>query len=100
MNNNWCLYIVRAVSQQSSKEYILYTGITKDPNRRFGQHCRGTGAKCLRRSATLELVYVSPPIYTHRRVARAEYRLKRKPKKFKEWIVATKPHNIVEMLGT
>ncbi|AIZ48583.1 asb025 [Agrotis segetum nucleopolyhedrovirus B] len=99
MNSNWCLYIVRAISQQSSKKYILYIGITKDPHRRFRQHCRGTGAKCLRGRATQELVYVSPSIYTHRRVARAEYKLKRKPKKFKDWIVATKPHNIVEMLN-
>lgn len=67
--------------------------------RRFGQHCRGKGAKCLR-AKDLQLAYVSPQIYTHRQVAKAEYQLKRKSKKYKEWVVATQLRNIVDVLNT
>lgn len=92
-DDRWCLYMVRA------KGDMLYTGITKDITRRFDQHCRGKGAKCLRASrGKLQLAYVSPKVYTHRQVANAEYRLKRKSKVYKEWVVATQPDNIVSVL--
>ncbi|ACH88537.1 endonuclease [Helicoverpa armigera multiple nucleopolyhedrovirus] len=89
----WCLYLIRA------KGDMLYTGITKNISRRFYQHNKGRGAKCLRASKNaLQLAYVTPSTYTYRQVARAEYKLKRKPKKFKEWVVSTQPRDIVQII--
>ncbi|AAM09125.1 hypothetical protein [Mamestra configurata nucleopolyhedrovirus A] len=89
----WCLYLIRA------KGDMLYTGITKNISRRLTQHKKGKGAKCLRASkGALQLAYVTPCTYTYRQVARAEYKLKRKPKKFKEWVVSTQPRDIVQII--
>ncbi|AIE47869.1 ac79-like protein [Peridroma alphabaculovirus] len=89
--DNWCLYLIRFDTR-------LYAGITNDMDRRLGQHRSGRGAKCLRGRTDLRLAYVSAPAYTHRQAARAEYRLKRKTKRFKEWVVAAQPTAVVEVL--
>lgn len=47
----WYLYIVR-LSDNS-----LYTGITKDINRRLKQHRKGKGSKYVRSRLPLNLVY-------------------------------------------
>lgn len=47
----WRLYILRTASG------MLYTGITNDVARRFGQHQCGKGAKALRGKGPLELLF-------------------------------------------
>ena len=47
----WYLYILRC------KDDTLYTGITKDVEKRLEMHRRGSGAKYTRGRAPLELVY-------------------------------------------
>jgi putative endonuclease len=44
MDPEWFVYIIEAENGR------LYTGITKDPDRRWGQHQEGTGAKFFRSS--------------------------------------------------
>ncbi len=52
-SNRWFLYIIRCRNGQ------LYTGITKDIDRRFQEHLAGgaKAAKFLRGKAPLEIVY-------------------------------------------
>ncbi len=52
-SNSWFLYIIRCRNGQ------LYTGITKDIDRRFQEHLAGgtKAAKFLRGKAPLEIVY-------------------------------------------
>ena len=47
----WYLYILRC------KDDTLYTGITKDVEKRLEMHRRGSGAKYTRGTPPLELVY-------------------------------------------
>ena len=47
----WSLYLVRC------RNGTLYTGITTDVERRFEEHCNGSGAKYLRGRGPLELVF-------------------------------------------
>ncbi|MEH6548932.1 MAG: GIY-YIG nuclease family protein [Pseudomonadales bacterium] len=48
----WWVYIIKA------SDSSLYTGITTDVERRWGQHCAGTGAKFFRGRRPQSLVYV------------------------------------------
>jgi len=50
--DNWFVYIIRATDQS------LYTGITTDVERRYQEHCRGTGAKFFRGRSPEALVFV------------------------------------------
>ncbi len=49
--NKWFLYIVEA------SDGSLYTGITKDTERRISEHNLGIGAKYLRGKLPVKLVY-------------------------------------------
>lgn len=49
---NWQVYIILCTDDS------LYTGITTDVERRFGQHLAGTGAKYFRGHSPRRLVYV------------------------------------------
>lgn len=51
MEGFWHLYILRC------KDGSLYTGITTDVEKRYGQHQAGKGAKYTRGRGPLELVY-------------------------------------------
>ena len=47
----WFLYILKCADQS------LYTGITKDPERRFKMHAEGRAARYTRTRRPLEMVY-------------------------------------------
>lgn len=49
---NWQVYIILCTDNS------LYTGITTDVERRFGQHAAGTGAKYFRGHSPRQLVYL------------------------------------------
>jgi putative endonuclease len=51
---NWSVYIILCTDN------TLYTGITVDVTRRFGQHATGKGAKYFRGRQPELLVYVEP----------------------------------------
>lgn len=51
MENNWYVYILRC------RDDSLYTGITRDVEKRLATHNRGTGAKYTRSRTPVELVY-------------------------------------------
>ena len=50
-NDKWFIYMIRCHGGQ------LYTGITTDVERRFGEHQQGKGAKFLRGKQPLQLVF-------------------------------------------
>ncbi|MBD0787162.1 GIY-YIG nuclease family protein [Vibrio sp. Y2-5] len=84
LNNSeksWWVYFVR--TPQNS----LYCGITTDVERRFGQHCSGTGAKALRGKSPLELVWSHYVGDKKSDALRLEYRIKRLSKIQKEKLV-------------
>jgi putative endonuclease len=49
---NWIVYIILC------SDNTLYTGITNDLPRRFGQHCDAKGAKYFRGRQPVKVVYV------------------------------------------
>jgi len=51
---NWCVYIILCSDDS------LYTGITTDVSRRFGQHANQKGAKYFRGRMPKELLYLEP----------------------------------------
>jgi putative endonuclease len=51
VENNWYVYILRC------RDDSLYTGITRDVEKRLATHNRGTGAKYTRSRTPVELVY-------------------------------------------
>lgn len=51
MDEPWVVYIIRA------QDGRLYTGIAKDPAKRFEQHRAGRGAKFFRGNPPVEIVY-------------------------------------------
>ncbi|PNH95505.1 GIY-YIG nuclease family protein [Vibrio diazotrophicus] len=78
---SWWVYFVR--TPQNS----LYCGITTDVERRFGQHCSGTGAKALRGKMPLELVWSHQVGDKKGDALRLEYRIKRLSKIQKEKLI-------------
>ncbi|MEW7312432.1 GIY-YIG nuclease family protein [Buttiauxella gaviniae] len=77
----WYLYLVRTLDNR------LYTGITTDVARRFGQHQSGKGAKALRGKGELKLAF-SHLVGDRSSALRLEYRIKRLTKLQKESLVA------------
>lgn len=74
----WFIYLIRRPDR------ALYTGITTDVERRFGEHRNGVkGAKALRGRGPLELVF-SAPVGDRSLASRLEARIKRMPKTQKE----------------
>ncbi|MDQ7059013.1 MAG: GIY-YIG nuclease family protein [Ghiorsea sp.] len=76
----WYLYMIRCKGNQ------LYTGITTDVTRRFGEHQAGKGAKFLRGKAPLELVY-SQEVGNQSQALKLEFWLKKQPKLSKEKMI-------------
>lgn len=78
----WQLYIIRCADNS------LYTGITTDIERRFGEHNGngGTAARYLRGKAPLQLVYTCS-IGTRSAALKAEHRVKQLAKRDKERLV-------------
>ena len=81
----WYLYILRCEGD------TLYTGITTDVKRRFGEHLAGEarGAKYTKMAKPRELAY-SLPIGSKDIAARMEHRIKRLTKEEKEVVVAAR----------
>ncbi len=75
----WHVYMIRCVDRS------LYTGIAKDVERRFGEHCSGgpRGAKYLRGRGPLDLVY-QREVGSHSEALKEERRIKRLTKTQKE----------------
>lgn len=78
--SSWYLYLVRTVDNR------LYTGITTDVVRRFGQHQSGKGAKALRGKGELKLAF-SHLVGDRSTALRLEYRIKQLAKTQKEMLV-------------
>ncbi len=78
---SWWVYFVR--TPQNS----LYCGITTDVDRRFKQHCSGTGAKALRGKSPLELVWAHKTGTSKGDALRFEHRIKRLSKSQKEQLI-------------
>ena len=93
---DWHLYLIR------TRNRALYAGITTDVRRRFEEHCGsdGKGAKYLRASRPLELVYQAK-IGDRVLALKAEHSLKRLSKVKKERIVSEKPEReaLLDLLG-
>lgn len=77
----WFLYLIR------TQDNHLYTGITTDVARRFGQHQNGKGAKALRGKGELTLAF-SAQVGERSLALRMEYRIKQLTKRQKERLVA------------
>ncbi|CAL44637.1 13 kDa GIY-YIG-like endonuclease [Spodoptera frugiperda ascovirus 1a] len=69
--NGWKLYMIQMVNGN------IYTGASKDVERRFKMHCSGRGAKCLRGAQGLRLIWTSDETFTKSEALSLEYRLKR-----------------------
>jgi putative endonuclease len=78
----WSVYIIRC------RDRSLYTGISTDVQRRFGEHISGgrTAAKYTKSFSSTELAY-EIPIGKRSLAAKIEYRIKNLPKQKKEFIV-------------
>ncbi len=81
--NEWSVYIIRCSDRS------LYTGMTTDVQRRFGEHLSGdrTAAKYTKSFSSMELAY-EIPIGNRSLAAKIEYRIKRLPKQKKELIIS------------
>ncbi|MFC3911885.1 GIY-YIG nuclease family protein [Pseudaeromonas sharmana] len=78
--SDWHLYLIRDRDQR------LYTGISRDVERRLVMHQNGTGARALRGRGPLTLVWRSAVI-SHREALRLEYAIKQWPKARKEALI-------------
>ncbi|HEY3592027.1 MAG TPA: GIY-YIG nuclease family protein [Buttiauxella sp.] len=81
--SSWYLYLVRTLDNR------LYTGVTTDVVRRFGQHQSGKGAKALRGKGELKLAF-SHLVGDRSSALRLEYRIKQLTKTQKEMLVTGK----------
>ena len=81
--NEWSLYIIRCSDRS------LYTGISTDVQRRFGEHISGgrTAAKYTKSFSSMELAY-EIPIGNRSLAAKIEHRIKNLPKQKKELIIS------------
>jgi putative endonuclease len=79
----WSVYIIRCSDRS------LYTGISTDVQRRFGEHISGnrTAAKYTKSFSLMELAY-EIPIGNRSLAAKIEYRIKHLPKQKKEFIIS------------
>jgi putative endonuclease len=79
--NTWCVYMVRC------RDGTLYTGITKNLDKRIEAHNFGRdGARYTRSRRPVKLVY-SEQAESKAAAARLEYRLKRLPRAEKDRLV-------------
>ncbi|MES0371876.1 MAG: GIY-YIG nuclease family protein [Mariprofundaceae bacterium] len=77
----WHLYLIRL------KNGTLYTGISTDVERRFGEHKKGKGAKFLRGREELELVF-NCPVGDRSSALKIEAAIKKLPKQKKEALIS------------
>ena len=81
--NEWSVYIIRC------NDRSLYTGISTNVQRRFGEHISGDrmAAKYTKSFSSIELVYETP-IGNRSLAAKIEYRVKNLTKQKKEFIIS------------
>ena len=79
---NWHIYIILCSDDS------LYTGITTDPQRRFGEHARGRGAKYFRGRPPLRIVYLEGG-HSRSSATRREAEIKRLPRTAKQLLCAS-----------
>ena len=84
MKDNWTVYMVRC------SDNSLYTGITKDINKRLDEHNSGnkSGAKYTRSRGPVTLVYTEKA-ESHSQAAKREHEIKQMDKKSKEMMLLT-----------
>ncbi|GLR64232.1 GIY-YIG nuclease family protein [Marinospirillum insulare] len=80
---NWYLYLVEQASG------ALYTGITRDLERRFAEHQANNHktARSLRGKGPLKLVF-SCPVASHSQALKLEYKIKKLPRNKKLAIIS------------
>lgn len=84
MKAAWSLYLVRC------SKGSLYTGITTDVERRFEEHCNGSGAKYLRGRGPLRLEFQCN-VGNRSDALRLEHMVKRLDKSGKETLLSEAP---------
>ena len=84
VNDNWTVYMVRC------SDNSLYTGITKDIDKRVDEHNSGnkSGAKYTRSRGPVTLVYTESA-ENHSQAAKRECEIKKMSKKSKELMLLT-----------
>ncbi|MGL6161430.1 GIY-YIG nuclease family protein [Microbulbifer sp.] len=89
--NNWFVYLIR------TRSGALYTGITRDVERRFAEHASGSprGAKALRGRGPLTLAF-QHAVAERSEALQLEMRIKKWPKEKKEALVAGDTALLVE----
>jgi putative endonuclease len=81
-HSDWYVYLIRMSNN------ALYCGITTDVDRRFRQHCNGTGAKALKGKGPLKLEWFEHIGSSRSQASIVEYRIKQLSKVKKEQIVS------------
>ena len=81
-NMNWTVYMIRC------SDNSLYTGITTDLQRRFGQHAFGRGAKYFRGRQPLQVVY-QESCHTRSSAATREVEIKSLSRGAKQALIST-----------
>lgn len=86
MTEKWYVYLLRC------KDNTLYTGITKDIERRIEEHnhCDKKGAKYTRTRRPVRLAYFEESV-NRSTASQREYQLKKLTKKAKESLIKTDP---------
>ncbi len=88
---NWQVYIIL------SSDNSLYTGITTDLMRRFGQHQDGSGARYFRGRRPLEVVYLEKG-HTRSTAGKREIQIKNLTK-YEKHLLISSVRNEVECFG-
>lgn len=89
---NWQVYIILC------SDDTLYTGITTDAERRFGQHLAGTGAKYFRGRSPLRLVYLEIG-HDRRSASRREVQIKQLRRAEKQQLLASADNRLADASG-
>ena len=78
----WYLYIIETINDK------LYTGITKDLDRRFNEHLNGKGARFTKANPPKNIVYTE--LYkTRSEASKREYEIKKLSRKDKELLITS-----------
>jgi len=76
----WYIYIIKC------KDALLYTGITKDLERRVKEHNSGNGCRFTRHRAPVELMHIEK-VRSRSDALKREAAIKRLPRKKKETLI-------------
>ncbi|WP_226702496.1 GIY-YIG nuclease family protein [Microbulbifer elongatus] len=92
--SGWFVYLIRTAND------TLYTGVTRDVQRRFEEHSNGgpKAAKALRGRGPLELAFQCA-MRSKSDALKLEVEIKRWPKRRKEQLIARGPDFLMAFLG-